>query len=51
MVLQIVEWLAIWFAASLVLGIFIGRLIAAHERSSTPWAPNARKPTSRRTAA
>jgi hypothetical protein len=37
--------LALWFVASVVLGIVIGRLIAAHERSSaSTWAADRKSP-------
>jgi hypothetical protein len=37
-----------WLGASTVLGIVVGKMIAAHERS--PWVPDARQPSTRRAA-
>jgi hypothetical protein len=38
---------AAWLVASTALGIIVGKILAAHE---TPWAPDARKPSTRRAA-
>jgi hypothetical protein len=41
--------LALWFVASVVLGIVVGRLIAAHERSSA-WGSDRESPGTTRAA-
>jgi hypothetical protein len=39
---------AAWLVASTALGIVVGKIIAAHER--TPWVPDARQRSTRRAA-
>ncbi len=48
MVGQLLAGLGIWFAGSVVLGLCLGRLMAAHDRS-TPW-PDARRRSTRHVA-
>jgi hypothetical protein len=49
MLANVLAALGIWFGASVVLGIFVGRLIAAHERTR-PWAQDAEPPSAREAA-
>jgi hypothetical protein len=39
---------AAWLVASTAFGIFVGNIIAAHERA--PWVPDIRQPSTRRVA-
>lgn len=41
--------LGVWFVAALGLGVILGKLISAHERSE-PWAVDATKPSTPRAA-
>jgi hypothetical protein len=49
MLAHLLAALGIWFGGSVVLGVCVGRLIAANERT-TPWAPDAEQHSTRRAA-
>jgi hypothetical protein len=49
MLTYLLAGLGIWFVAALGLGIVLGKLISAHERS-TQWADDVRKPSAPRAA-
>jgi len=49
MLAHLLAALGIWFGGSVVLGVCVGRLIAANERT-TPWAPDARQARPRQAA-